>query len=64
MKESEYILVSNLQRLNLASHALSQVLFGEQDPRRKKVTAALRQVMKLTEEIYAEIQGTVEEDDN
>jgi hypothetical protein len=62
MKESEYILVSNLQKLALARHILSDVLFMKDDPRRERLHAATKQISDLTDEIYTALDGKIEED--
>lgn len=61
MKESEYLLVSNLAKLNLAAHSLSEVTFLD-DERQERVKAALAQARWLADEIYMELDGKIEKD--
>lgn len=60
MTETEYILVSNLQRLNCAVDALSHVTFT--DDRQKEVHSAVKKLRQLVDGIYGELDGKIEID--
>lgn len=62
MRESEYMLVSGLARLSVAAQALGGILFDLTGERQKTVKESLKKIQKVIDEIYAELDGKIEED--